>query len=148
VPSSSGTERLDQLNDTIEQFAERNRLKTRIDRGDDTKVILGKLGHLYEYGPSTMGLCFIPEPDPTKPERTKLWNARKQACLDAGMTLQQDGDAEGCMSFDPANHRQSKLAISVVKAKTKRVMSPEQLAHLATMRQKASDPSKMMPKSA
>jgi hypothetical protein len=140
------------LHDTIEQFAEQYRLKTRINRGDDTKVILGKLGHLYEYDAGIMGLCFIPEPNPTKPERTKLWNARKATCLAAGMTLQQDGDAEGCLSFDPANLRQSRLAISVVKAKTKQVMSLEQLAHLATMRQtvhqKASDPSKMMPKSA
>ena len=120
----------------IQKFAERHRLKVRRNKGDDTEVIAGKFGHLYEYAKGLLGLCFMPGRN-----TAHLWESRKRACLVGGMTLLQNGDAEGCLSFDPTDAEQSKLAIKAVKARPKRQMTPEQLDRLATMRQKAFGPS-------
>ncbi len=120
---------------TLTTFAEQHRLKLmRDDCGD--AVIRGKLGHLYEYNSTELGLCFMPADDP----RTRLWNNTNKACLAAGMTLRQNGDAEGCLSFDPASKEQAKLAIKAVVARPKRQLSPEQLARLASVGFKATRP--------
>jgi hypothetical protein len=44
------------------------------------------------------------------------------------MTLRQNGDTEGTLSFDPANRAQSTLALRIAKARTKRILSPERAA--------------------
>jgi hypothetical protein len=49
-------------------------------------------------------------------------------------------NSEGCLSFDPSNRAQSKLAIKIAGARPNRTMSPEQLARLAEMRLKIARP--------
>ena len=48
------------------------------------------------------------------------------------MTLRQNGDSEGSLSFDPSNREQAKLAIKIAGARPKRVLSPEHKAKLLT----------------
>ena len=76
-------------------------------------------------------MCWLP--DGEKTARSGLWNHTKVKCLAAGMTLHQDGDAEGIFVFDPADPGQTKLAIKCVKAKAKakRQMTPERVAALS-----------------
>ena len=109
----------------IQEFAKKYRLHTRRDT-DGTDIIPGKLGHLYEYCSSSMGMLFLPPGEP----RTRLWNTIRQKALAAGMVLRQDGDAEGALSFQAANPEQARLAIRLVKVRAKRNASPAQLANL------------------
>jgi hypothetical protein len=46
------------------------------------------------------------------------------------MTLRQNGDDEGALSFDPNNRQQARLAIKVTGARPKRQLSPEHRAKL------------------
>ena len=112
----------------IHQFAERYKLRVKKDECGDP-IVQGSLGHLYEYGESMLGVCFMP---PGKP-RPKKWVSICRACEAVGMTLRQEGDTEGCLSFHPANRAQARAAIKAVGARPKRQMTPEQLAHLATI---------------
>ena len=45
----------------IQQFADEHRLRTRVDE-DRTKVIPGKLGHLFEYDDDLLGVMVMPDP--------------------------------------------------------------------------------------
>ena len=78
--------------------------------------------------------------DGKKAPRTGLWNSFRAACVAAGMTARQTGDAEGAFSFDPEDDRQAKVAIKVIRARTKRRMTPESLERLAIMRQSLQKP--------
>ena len=46
------------------------------------------------------------------------------------MTLRQNGEDEGALSFNPANRQQSRLAIKLTGARPKRQLSPEHRAKL------------------
>jgi hypothetical protein len=46
------------------------------------------------------------------------------------MTLRQNGDDEGAVSFDPTNKKHAALAIKVAGARPKRRLSPEHKAKL------------------
>jgi hypothetical protein len=110
---------------TITEFATRYRLKmTKDDRGDP--VIPGRIGtsNIYEYAHDALGVVFVG----AEPPRTNLWNKFKAACLAAGMSLRQSGDAEGAFTFDPNNREQAKVAIRGIRARAKRQVSPEQAA--------------------
>ena len=114
----------------IKQFANERRLKLRLDDCGDP-VINGKFGHLYEYDDNELALCFMPGKD-----TAHLWKARRATCVNAGMTLRQNGDVEGCLSFDPRDKAQAKLAIQVVRCRVRRVATPEQIARLNQIRPK------------
>lgn len=60
--------------------------------------------HLYDQGDGRFGLCLMYM---TKRE----WSTAKRQLLAAGFTLSQDGDSEGILLFDPANVKQSRLAL-------------------------------------
>jgi hypothetical protein len=60
----------------------------------------------------------------------KKWGNVKRAALPLGMTLQQNGDSEGVLSFDPNNRAQVRMAIKIAGARPKRELNPEQLADL------------------
>jgi hypothetical protein len=98
----------------------------------DDLIILGRIyeSNCYEYSVDghTLGVMFITD---GKSPRTELWKKFKIACLSSGMTLRQEGDAEGAFSFDPANPSQAKVAIDGIRARTKRVVSPELAAAAA-----------------
>ena len=74
----------------------------------------------------------------------KTWGNFKRAAAAAGMTLRQNGDSEGCLSFDPEDNEQANLALKIAKVRPKRQRTPEQVARfVAAMKEarcKALDP--------
>jgi hypothetical protein len=67
----------------------------------------------------------------SKPARTIFWNKMRGACQAAGMTLRQNGDAEGSFSFDPKNDQQVKLAMQLAGVRPKRKAIPGILERFA-----------------
>jgi hypothetical protein len=114
----------------IKTFAETHRLNIALDT-DNTVIIRGKSGQIFEYDNARLGVMYQPAKDAWKP---KTWGNNRRAALAAGMELHQDGDSEGTLLFDPANVQQSKLAVKIAHCRAKRVLSPEQLE---TLRQRA-----------
>jgi hypothetical protein len=51
-----------------------------------------------------------------------------------GCVIRQDGDTEGCATFDPTNEAQSKLALRLARVKTIRTASIGVLAALTKAR--------------
>jgi hypothetical protein len=111
----------------IKKFAEQYRVKTSKDVYDDT-VIVGRLdeSNIYEYSDTKLGVMFCT--DGNKPPRTQLWNTFKTNCLISGMTLVQEGDAEGAFSFDGGDKTQAKVAIKGIRARVKKQLKPELIA--------------------
>jgi hypothetical protein len=109
-------------NDEVQAFANRYRLKTQIDT-DGTKIVEGRFGHLYSHDRNMLGVLIMPNPP-----RRQYWGFVRSALLKTGFTVVQDGDLEGCATFDPKNLEQAKLAIKVAGVKRKRRISPEQRA--------------------
>jgi hypothetical protein len=70
-----------------------------------------------------LGVAFVPGK-----WTPKTWGNHKRAAIALGMTLRQNGDSEGTLSFDPANGPQSTLALRIAKARAKRILSPERAA--------------------
>jgi hypothetical protein len=91
----------------IDTFAQQNKLKP-INTEDDGRIIAGRSGHIYEYSDTHLGLLYTSE--------TSGWNTRRDSCTDAGMTLLQNGDLEGTLSFDPSNLAHAKLAITISRS--------------------------------
>ncbi len=117
------------VNNVLKQFADRHRLKLRLDEcGDD--FVGGKCGQVYVYNPERLAILFMGD---TK----RQWHAAKKKLVTAGLGLMQDADTEGTASFDPADAEQCRAAIQVIRAKRRRVMSPAGLAQLQTAREKA-----------
>ena len=111
----------------IHTFAQQNRLPTSRE-SDGTRVIRGQAGcHLYEYSDSELGLIVLSDAKDARPRR---WAGIRKKCLAVGMTLRQNGDDEGALSFDPNNRKQARLAIKVSGARPKRQLSPEHRAKL------------------
>lgn len=59
-----------------------------------------------------------------------VWERTRAAliAIALGLTLRQNGDSEGTLSFKPANGPQSTLALRIAKARAKRILSPERAA--------------------
>lgn len=110
----------------LSEFASRHRLKLTKDECGDP-VIAGRIGSstIYEHD-GALAVMFIT--DSAQTPRTGLWNKFQAACLAAGMTPCQIGDAEGSFTFDPENKAQAKVAIKGIRARAKRKVSPEQAA--------------------
>lgn len=125
----------------ITQFAAEHRLKiTKDGSGEDIELVIdGRIGQsrIYQHDADTLAVAFIT--DGKRAPRTGLFNNFAAACKEAGMTPTQIGDAEGVFTFDPNNHRQAKAAITGIRARAKRQISPEQAmagaARLAAVRQ-------------
>jgi hypothetical protein len=113
----------------IKAFATTHRLHTKLD-DDNTTIIPGKDGQIYQHDSDTLGLIYQPAKNAWKP---KTWGNHRRNCEAAGMTLHQNGDSEGTMLFDPKNGIQAKLAVKVSKCRAKRILSPEQLERLKTI---------------
>jgi len=65
-----------------------------------------------------------------KAPRARLWNSLSTQCIVAGMTLRQNGDAEGALTFQPDSPVLVKLALQLAVVKHKRQPSATQLANL------------------
>ncbi|MGA8541286.1 MAG: hypothetical protein WB566_17420 [Terriglobales bacterium] len=115
------------------QFAKTNRLKVTHDECGDA-IIVGKQGQLYPYTESEMGVMFMPPK--TKSDSCgrwcpKVWGNFKRAAALIGMVLTQEGDSEGCLSFDPLHKEQVKLAVKIAGVRVRKTLSPERKAALA-----------------
>jgi hypothetical protein len=115
----------------LRTFAEKYRLYTKLDT-DGTTIVAGKLGHLYEHSDTQLGLLFMPSVP-----RARLWAATKAKGTAAGMIVRQNGDSEGTLLFDANIPDQARLAISLVRARTKRILTDEQRSALAERLSKA-----------
>jgi hypothetical protein len=111
---------------TITEFANKYKLHLKTDKQDDTLIIPGRMGHIYEYSPSELGVMILPPGD----HRPRLYTAIKKKCLSSGMILRQDCDAEGALSFDPENKRQARTAIKAAQVRPKKKISKAHKAKL------------------
>jgi hypothetical protein len=117
----------------IKEFAETNRLqlnrpigwpsKAHNDKVDD--LIFGRYGELADMGDEglfRLRLLAVPR---AKATTKALLNRRRQA-LAAGLELKWKGDAESIFYFNPANSAQASIAIGLVGAKVRRVLTEDQ----------------------
>jgi hypothetical protein len=108
---------------TIREFAEQYRCRLKRD-GCGEQIIPGKVGQIYDYGSGRFGALFMPSGKP----RPNLWGRVRRKLMAAGFQLLQNGDAEGCLLFDPSDQRKIQLALKLVGARRKRVLTPERRA--------------------
>jgi hypothetical protein len=115
----------------LTEFAEKNGLKLKRDKQDDTVIILGHKGksHAYEYGEGLLGVMVMPEV-----ETSHWWTAARKAFLAAGMRIRQNGDFEGAATFDPRNPEQVKVALKYAGVRRRRGMSLAQRESLTKAR--------------
>ncbi len=109
----------------LKDFARQHSLKIKRSRDDGTDNVLGKHGEIYDYSESELALIVC-----GGAAGTGRWARVRKKCIAAGMTLRQNGDDEGALSFSPANGQQSILAIKVIGARRRRRLSPEHTAKL------------------
>jgi hypothetical protein len=109
----------------LKEFAQKHSLQIRRSRQDDTDNIVGRFGEIYEYddGELALMLCGVPT-------GTGRWSRVRSKCIAAGMTVRQNGDDEGALSFDPANKEQAALAVKLAGARPRRRLSPKHRAKL------------------
>ena len=112
---------------TVQTFADKYRLKTRIDE-DVTKIIPGRMGHIYEYDDQLMGVIVVPVP-----ARKLHWGYARTALIAVGCNVVQDGDGEGAATFDPSNPAQVRAALKVARVKKRKMLTPEDAARRATL---------------
>ncbi len=116
---------------TIEQFAERFKVKTRRDECGDT-IIPGKQhrdadgqsGIFDGFTGNQLGVVLL------FGTRKKWGNARRKLQAE-GFTVRQDGDAEGILTFDPESAKQARLAIKAAGVRVKKNMAPPTPAQIA-----------------
>ena len=112
---------------TIEDFADRYRLKTRVDECGE-KVIPGRIGdsHIYVYAEdgTRYGVMIVGKGSERLPVGHCL---RAERFLEAiGCECSQRGDFEGAWLFDPENDKQARAAMKFAKIRPKRQMSDRQ----------------------
>lgn len=123
----------------VRAFAERHNVRARKDSCGDF-IIPGRKtavdmpdrveyrNHIYDgFDDGLLGLCLMFT-------TRKRWTFAKRKMLAAGFAIRQDGDTEGCATFDPADEGQATLAIRLTGIKTRRSPSPRQAEALAAAR--------------
>jgi hypothetical protein len=114
----------------LREFARQRSLPVNRSRQDDTDNIVGRLGEIYQYSDDELALMLC-----GGQTGTGYWARVRSKCLAAGMTLRQNGDDEGALSFDPTNKNQAALAIKVTGARPTRRLSAEHRAKLLAANQ-------------
>jgi hypothetical protein len=94
---------------------------------DNTTIIPGHSGQIYEHGDGRLGVIFT---SGDRFETREGWNNRRKACAAVGMTVHQNGDYEGTLLFDPKNAVQVQTAIQISGVRPRRQISAEHLAKL------------------
>ena len=112
---------------TIQELSTQYRLRTRLD-ADGVTIIPGKGGEIYEYSEDLLGVLLITPA--TKPARARFWRAMCGKMVEAGMTLNQNGDTEGSLLFAGDNPAHVKLAMRLAGIRPKRKVSPQDLERL------------------
>ena len=112
----------------VNTFAAKYSVKVRREECGDS-VVVGKHGNVYEgFNCGRLGVCLLFT-------TVQKWNRVRRALEAAGFTIKQNGYTEGCVTFDPENNKQARLALKVAGAKTRRTPSAAQLAVLAAARE-------------
>src|ERR1700688_189418 len=101
---------------TLSDFATKYNLRLRKDRQDDTEVVQGRNGQIYSYGPAELGVMILSPGNP----RIRRWTSIKKKCASVGMTLRQNGEGEGALSFDPENKQHARMAIKAAGVRPKK----------------------------
>ena len=114
---------------TLREFAERYRLKLRRDECGGL-FVSGKRGQVYEYGPGQLAAMFLSD-------SRRQWSAARKKLAESGFRIMQDAATEGSALFDPDNTDQCRMAIRVIRAKPRRILSAAQQEHLQAAREKA-----------
>jgi len=118
---------------TISDFALKNKLKLRRDPDDGTDIPgTHDQSHVYERSDTELAVMFITPA--AKPARPFFWRKHRDTELAAGMRLIQNGEAEGCLGFDPTSPAQVKIALKLAGVKKTRQVSQMQAAMLARFR--------------
>jgi hypothetical protein len=114
----------------IKDFAEKHRLKITRDACNDP-VIKGRFGHIYEHDDNgALGVCLMFE-------TTRKYNFAAKTLRGLGCTQRQDGNSEGCLTFDTGNAAQWLAVLKFAKIKRRRVLSEAQKASLDHARRKS-----------
>jgi hypothetical protein len=113
----------------IKEFAIKHRVNTKQDGCNET-VIPGKQfckdmpdrieyhSHIYDgFDSGRLGVCLLLA---TK----RHWTFAHQELLNAGFEIKQNGEQEGCVTFDPTDSKQVKLAFKLAGIKVRRQMGP------------------------
>lgn len=104
-------------------FCKRHRLKATLNKDDETMIVAGRLGQVYEYGDGRVAGMFLP------PRLLKGWTTRRDVLMKFDTaTVEQNGDFEGVVSIektDPRIEEWVKLAQKLLGIRKKRTLSPE-----------------------
>jgi hypothetical protein len=107
----------------LTSFADSHRLTTV--RGGDERYVQGRDGLLAEYSRERLHLLLTPGTG-----NAGWWNNRRRAAIAAGMTLDQDGDTEGSLIFDPSDAKQTAAAIRLSGCRQRRAITEKERAGL------------------
>lgn len=104
----------------IREFASEYRLPIKLCTDDSTFIVPGNEGqsHIFEHGGALFGVMVMPETG-----RADRWQAARLAFLAAGMTIRQDGEAEGIATFTPDRPDHVYLAIRFARVRRRRMIS-------------------------
>lgn len=100
----------------IKEFAERHGVRIQKDSCGDPIITGWRYSdaprrkecalHIYDgFAGGRLGLCLTGQD-------AREWRATKKMLMAAGFQLLQDGDAEGCLSFNSEDDEQSRLALN------------------------------------
>lgn len=112
--------------DQFTAFCKKHRLKPVVSKEDDTVIVLGRLGQVYEYSDDRVAGMFIP------PRLLRAWTTRRDALTKFDTaTVEQNGDFEGVVSIaykDPRLSEWVALAQKLLGIRRRRTLSAEQKA--------------------
>ena len=110
--------------DLISHIAKTFNFKSRLD-ADETRIIPGTLGELFEIDAHTLGVLYLP------PTPRKGWKNRREELIALGGRVLQDGDIEGSIAYDMDDKLSSrdkkfiKAAARCINIKAKRKITEE-----------------------
>ena len=108
----------------LQQFARKYRLQLRLHHEDGEPIILGKRGHVYEYGEGVLAFLFLPG------SASRQWGHLVGKLTAPAFRVVQDCDAEGAAIFDHNDGETVKMVLKICRIHAKRLLSPERLAAL------------------
>ena len=116
----------------LQSFAELHRLKLKNTGAE--RVVLGRFGEIANMGDGdALRLRLLSVPRGSTRNDRKLVNRRKLA-IAGGMVLKHKADSESVFLFDPTNSAQVNLAVKLVGARRRGVLSAAQLEVLRAAR--------------
>ena len=110
---------------TIQKFAEKYKVAVKKDDCNDEVVRGTRASNIYDGFQNGMFGLFVSF------ETARKFTSIRKKLVEAGFQPKQIACTEGCFKFDPENAKQSRLAIKLVGARTRREAKPPSVAQLA-----------------